>query len=412
LRLAVLSPFVDKRHGTERALAEVLERLARDYHCEIHLYAQRVEDLSVTARAFSTRKDRSTGRSTKSGVIVWHRVPSLPGPHLAKFIFWILANTLRRIWDRLFHRLTFDLVLSPGINASDADVILVHSVFQRLQELSRANPAAKTENPRGLRTLHRRAYYALLSSLERRLYSNPRTALAAVSQRTADQLARYFHRAGVPVIPNGVDTVHFSFPARIALRRQARARRNLSDLDFVLLLIGNDWRVKGLPEVLAAMATDSLPSLHLIAAGTDAPDSFRELAAKLNIHNRCHFEIATPDVLDLYAAADVYVSPTHEDSFGLPVAEAMACGLPVITSAQAGVAALIRDGVDGFVLADPSDTAVLLQTIQRLRRDLAFRRQMGDAAALTAQRWTWDKCGDEVWKLLQQVAAQKNGLLR
>ena len=48
MRLAVVSPFVDRRHGTERALAELLERLARDYHCEIHLFAQRVEDLAVT----------------------------------------------------------------------------------------------------------------------------------------------------------------------------------------------------------------------------------------------------------------------------------------------------------------------------------------------------------------------------
>src|SRR5216684_4661430 len=47
LRLAVVSPFVDRRHGTERALAELLERLAGQEHCEIHLYAQRVEDLAL-----------------------------------------------------------------------------------------------------------------------------------------------------------------------------------------------------------------------------------------------------------------------------------------------------------------------------------------------------------------------------
>jgi len=42
LRLAVVSPFVDRRHGTERALAELLERLATKEHCEIHLYAKQV----------------------------------------------------------------------------------------------------------------------------------------------------------------------------------------------------------------------------------------------------------------------------------------------------------------------------------------------------------------------------------
>jgi len=72
LRLAVVSPFVDRRHGTERALAEVLERLARNEHCEIHLYAQRVEDLAVAQPHGADPRD--------SGAIIWHKVPSTPGP--------------------------------------------------------------------------------------------------------------------------------------------------------------------------------------------------------------------------------------------------------------------------------------------------------------------------------------------
>src|SRR5258708_40091586 len=63
LRLAVVSPFVDRRHGTERALAEVLERLAHKEHCESHLYAQRVQDLLAA-------KQRGA-RSQDSGVIIW-----------------------------------------------------------------------------------------------------------------------------------------------------------------------------------------------------------------------------------------------------------------------------------------------------------------------------------------------------
>src|SRR5580692_8735742 len=83
LRLAVVSPFVDRRHGTERAIAELLERLAGDYGCEIHLYAQRVEDLRVSS-AHLTR----AGASEKSGIVVWHKVPSIPGPHVVRFLAW------------------------------------------------------------------------------------------------------------------------------------------------------------------------------------------------------------------------------------------------------------------------------------------------------------------------------------
>src|SRR3989454_4965394 len=106
LRLAVVSPFVDRRHGTERALAELLERLARDEHCEIHLYAQRVEDLALDSSS-------SVGPAN-SGRIVWHKVPSIPGPHLLKFLGWLFLNSLCRAWDRRVRGLHFDLVLSPG----------------------------------------------------------------------------------------------------------------------------------------------------------------------------------------------------------------------------------------------------------------------------------------------------------
>jgi len=74
LRIAALSPFVDRRHGTERALAETLERLVRIHGYEVHLYSQRVQDLAVVLSAH-------IAPSTQPAII-WHRVPSLLGPHL------------------------------------------------------------------------------------------------------------------------------------------------------------------------------------------------------------------------------------------------------------------------------------------------------------------------------------------
>src|SRR5213078_986345 len=84
VRLAVVSPFVDRRHGTERSLAELLERLASNEHCEIHLYAQRVDGLAVV----QTR----VPRAQESGAIIWHTVPSIPGLHLLQFLSWLILN--------------------------------------------------------------------------------------------------------------------------------------------------------------------------------------------------------------------------------------------------------------------------------------------------------------------------------
>src|SRR5271168_3345175 len=258
LRIAVVSPFVDRRHGTERALAEVLERLARDYPCQVHLFAQQVTDLNF--RTLNEPNSAATAR------VIWHPVPSSSGPHMLRFIAWFFRN--RRERQEFIRRsgLPFDLVLSPGINCSDADVIIVHALFSSLRELSRRSPA-----PAGiLRNLHRKIYYRLLTQLETKIYRKPAVSLAAVSPRTKADLARYFQREDVQVIPNAVDVKLFSPEARLARRSEARHHYGFIDDHFVLLLLGNDWTVKGLPALLHAMALLPQLPLRLLVAGTDA----------------------------------------------------------------------------------------------------------------------------------------------
>jgi glycosyltransferase involved in cell wall biosynthesis len=399
LRLAVVSPFLDRRHGTERALAELLERLVRKEHCEIHLYAQRVEDLALSQPGVPLAQD--------SGEIIWHKVPSIPGPHLLQFLAWLFLNTIWRAWDRWVHGLRFDLVVSPGINCLDADVVIVHALFHRLQELA-CEQDLNSARPSLLRRIHRRAYYALLAGMERRIYADPKVSLAAVSQRTATLLNQYFRRRDVRVIPNGVDAAQFSPSARLALRAEARLRRAMKETDFVLLLIGNDWRVKGIETVLRAISTLRELPILVIAAGDDSSDSFRETAKSLGISERCRFEPSRENVLDFYAAADLYVSPSREDSFGLPVAEAMACGLPVVTSMHAGVAELIRDGMDGFILRQFDDFHGLARMLQQLHADEVLRGNVGAAAAKAALQWTWDRNAADVWELLKDAAIKKS----
>ncbi len=149
-----------------------------------------------------------------------------------------------------------------------------------------------------------------------------------------------------------------------------------------------------------------LPIL-VIAAGDDSPGSFRELAKSLGISERCHFEPSREDVLDFYAAADLYVSPSGEDSFGLPVAEAMACGLPAITSIFAGVSSLLRDGVDSLILRDPHDAKTLATMIRTLYEKAEWRSRMGQAAAKASLEWTWDRNASSVWELLTDAVAKK-----
>lgn len=141
--------------------------------------------------------------------------------------------------------------------------------------------------------------------------------------------------------------------------------------------------------------------------GVDSPNSFRETAKSLGILERCRFERPREDVLDFYAAADLYASPSREDSFGLPVVEAMACGLPAITSTFAGVSSLLRDGVDSFILRDPHDAKTLATMIHTLYQKAEWRSRMGQAAAKASPEWTWDRNAAEIRQLLRSVVDKK-----
>jgi UDP-glucose:(heptosyl)LPS alpha-1,3-glucosyltransferase len=147
--------------------------------------------------------------------------------------------------------------------------------------------------------------------------------------------------------------------------------------------------------------------LRLLAAGSDSVEAFREKARQLGVQDRCQWELPRPDVLDFYAAADVYVSPSLEDSFALPVAEAMSCGLPAITSVYAGVADFVHNGVDGFVMSEPRDARYLAQLIQQLQSDELLSRKIGEAASQKALDWAWNRRAAEFWQLLKKTAAEK-----
>ena len=393
MRIAIVSPFVDRHHGTERAVAELVERLARVFGCEVHLFAQRVADLKISPAPLAR------GAHSAGGAIYWHRVATIPGPQLLRFTAWFILNRLQR------SRGEFDLVISPGINCPDADVVIVHALFCRLVEVGRGARAENAGLLGFLRELHRRAYYFLLSKLEWKIYADRRIALAGVSRRTALLLDTHFRRDDVRVVGNGVDSTCFSPSSRLTRRESSRSVLGLKPADFVLLLIGNDLRTKGIYTILEAMA--QLPSVRLLVVGGDAREPYGMAAGKLGVLDRCIWRSTTLDILDFYAAGDVYVSPSKEDSFGLPVLEAMACGLPVITSAAAGVSELVKDGVNGFVLDDPGDSRALAQLVAHLHRETDVRRVIGEEAAMTARECTWDRNAALIWQLLLEVASQK-----
>jgi glycosyltransferase involved in cell wall biosynthesis len=386
-RLMVVSPFIDKSHGTERVVAEQIERLSSEY--EIHLYSERVEDLDLRT-------------------IVWHRVYIPPGPHLFRYIWWFVANHVYRRWKTERDGLGPETVYSPGINCLDADVICAHIVFGEFRQQVRGELRLGC-NP--MKTwpllLHRRLYYRLIEFLENRVYKNEKLELAAVSEKTAGAIARFCGRKrSVDVIYNGIDAAQFSENRLRALRPAARAELGLAEGDVAVLLVGNDWKKKGLQYLLAAASSLRNPRLRILVVGNDTTTPYQGMIQESGLGGQISFLPLRSEVEYYYAAADIYAGPSLDDSFALPPAEAMACGLPVITTRNNGGCAIMHHGEDGLILEDPTDVQTLSRWLAQLAENPAYRRQLGGAAARTASQYTWERNVEQMRTLFER--AQKS----
>jgi UDP-glucose:(heptosyl)LPS alpha-1,3-glucosyltransferase len=109
-----------------------------------------------------------------------------------------------------------------------------------------------------------------------------------------------------------------------------------------------------------------------------------------------------------YAAADAYVGPSLDDAFAQPPSEAMACGLPVITSRQNGGSEIITHGCDGLVLENAADAEALADMLRMLLNDLSLCSRLGAAAAETARRYTWESHAQKMRELFEAAAREKS----
>ena len=230
---------------------------------------------------------------------------------------------------------------------------------------------------------------------ERRAYRHPALrAVIAVSHRTAAEVEEHYGPLRVPVhvVPNAVDLEEFR--PRPLVPRGKRGR---------LLFVGAYER-KGLDVAIRALAR-----LHgetdLIAIGAGDRRRYRRLAESLGVGSRVRLEPPRARIAEAFATADVFLFPTRYEPFGMVIAEALASGVPVVTSAVAGAAELIRDGESGTVVPDAEDDAAFATAVDRILGDAALRAAMARAARAAVQDLTWDMVAARTLDVYRSVAA-------
>jgi UDP-glucose:(heptosyl)LPS alpha-1,3-glucosyltransferase len=232
-----------------------------------------------------------------------------------------------------------------------------------------------------------------------RQFADPRRTIIAMSQMVADDYCRWHgvRPEQIRLVYHGIDAERFS-PARTEpLRPDMRRQLGLGDEETAFLFVGHDFARKGLSTAIRALArfvAQGRPGRLLVVGRDRRQAAYARLAQRCGVGHCVRFLAAQSDPLPYYAAADVAVLPTFYDPFGLVVLEAAGCGLPVISSRFAGASELIRSGVEGFVLNDPTDDGALAE--QMLALSMPDRRLLaGHAARLLARRHTFDRNCDE-----------------
>jgi UDP-glucose:(heptosyl)LPS alpha-1,3-glucosyltransferase len=212
----------------------------------------------------------------------------------------------------------------------------------------------------------------------------------------ADRLATLFNAVDV----NRYDPRRDAGESALDLRK----RLNVPHVAIVALMIAQDFQRKGLAEAIGALAQLEDRRLVLVVVGKQEPGSYRRLARRLGVEARVIFNGPTKSPFDFYRAADFFVLPTRHDPCSLVVLEALAMGLPVISTVFNGACEIIENGRHGFVLTDPGDVPALAGMMHQLL-DPATRQAMSQACLALRPRLAYEHHLDELLRTYEVVTS-------
>jgi UDP-glucose:(heptosyl)LPS alpha-1,3-glucosyltransferase len=361
LKIAIVALDFNREGGSEGRTGHLVDRLIAAGH-EVHLLGARIHDAWLPD-------------------VVRRHVPTPTNPH------WLEVLLFSRRTAALLRREAFDIVHNQ-IRPFVPGLVTVGGGCHRYY-LREVFPAEKS----GLGRL--KAWFPLhlvILALERRNFRPARCPyIIANSSLGREGILRHyaFPPERVVVAHNGVDTARFSPAQRDRWRLQRRRELGAGPDQLLALFVGTGFHRKGLAPLFEALRRLPRGTVRLAVVGNGASEDWKRRAADLGLAELVTFTGRVRDAETYYAAADLFVLPTLFDPFANATLEAMASGLPVITSRQNGAAEILTAGRDGVLLNDPADAGALAEAMAALG-DPVRRAAMGARARETAMKYTWD----------------------
>lgn len=374
MKIAIVRKRYTFHGGAEGVSQSLLAELCRAGH-EVHLFTMEWKENAGLPNLF------------------FHKVPAIP-------------------WNSFLRDLSFAVAASRMLMREQYDVIQSHdkTIYQ---DVYRAGDGCHIE---WLRQRWRRTgllgklsivfnpYHWLILVIERIIFKMHRYhKIIAISEMVKKNIIEHYGVSPdeISVIYNGVDLVRFSPENRKLYRTGIRKQYGISDNDFVLLFAGSGFERKGVKYLIHAVESLDFP-VSVLIVGKGSGSEFRDIVKNQKII----FCGPQRDIERYYAASDIFVFPTLYEPFGNVHLEALASGLPVITTKNSGAAEIIEQGVNGFVVESPEDYRAIAEKI-RILLDGNTRESMSRKSRLLAEKFTFERYTDELMKLYNRIIEQK-----
>lgn len=304
---------------------------------------------------------------------------------------------------RVAARGNFEIVYGLG-RALGLDAVRVTERLQSHWVNVRYRPAAyrflQRWNPR-----HR-----TLIDLERSIYQSREVRRIITQSQLDSQLVQKYYgiaASKIRIVYNGVDTESFH-PGVAADRSAVRRELRIADDTPLAVFASMDFDGKGLAWILQALHNAAEIPIHLAVLGTGPISRFRRLAAALGLEQRVHFAGRVSGIQRYYGAGDLFLLPTHYEPFPNVNLEAMACGLPVLTTQTAGGVDIIREGENGYSISSMHDVAAMTAVLRHhFQLPSRVRRQMSGCCWESAQSLTIDRNVNQTLAIFREVIDEK-----
>jgi len=302
-------------------------------------------------------KDKEDLGPKNGGEIIFHKVPIIKGLSFLEALSFAINS------KRLLKKEQFDVIHSCERTIYQ-DIYRAGEGCHREWLIQRA----KVESPTKTLLVRLNPLHQVLLALEKRIFKEGHYKyIIANSRRGKEQIIRHYEvpERKVKVIYNGVNSKRFQDLDRNLYRLQIRKEYGLEEKDKVLIFVGSGFKRKGLVYAIRAIAPIKIPNVKLLVVGRDNPKRYINLSERLGLNHRVIFAGSVSHIEKFYAASDVFILPTIYEPFSNACLEAMACGLPVITTDINGVSEFIKAELNGYIVKEPWNIDILSKAIKK-----------------------------------------------